>query len=149
MRGRLSVRRRRDSPSELPSSSNDADQSAVRRSGAEVDELKRGIGPRGGSARSPISGPSELRSSPPSRLAATRSGGLLARMSPEASPPIKLRPAGALIPPPDGQKNHSPDREDHEIARHDTFRGARQGAPLPYEDTICERTRPRLERLLP
>jgi hypothetical protein len=70
----------------------------------------------------------------PSRPAATRSGGLLARMSPEASPPIKLRPAGALIPPPHGQKNHSPDREDHEIARHDTFRGARQARRSPYED---------------
>ena len=53
-----------------------------------------------------------------------RSCGLLACMSSEAPPAIELRPAGALIPPPHGQKNDSPDREDHKIGRHDTFRGA-------------------------
>jgi hypothetical protein len=37
-------------------------------------------------------------------------------MSPEAPPPVKLGAAGALIPPPDGEKDNGPDREDHEIA---------------------------------
>jgi len=68
--------------------------------------------------------------------------GLLASVSPEAPPPIELSAAGALVPAPYGQNDDSSDREDHEIARHVTFRGARTGAPFPLiQFTICERTR--------
>jgi hypothetical protein len=48
-------------------------------------------------------------------------------MSPEAPPPVKLCAARALIPPPDGEKDNGPEREDDEIARHDTFRGSSYG----------------------
>jgi hypothetical protein len=54
-------------------------------------------------------------------------------MSPEAPSPVKLCAAGALIPSPDGEKDNGTDREDHEIARHDTFRGARQARRSSYD----------------
>jgi hypothetical protein len=37
---------------------------------------------------------------------------------PEAPAPIKLCPAGALIPPQHGQENKSPDRYHQEVSRH-------------------------------
>lgn len=62
--------------------------------------------------------------------------GLLARMSPKAPPPIKLCPAGALIPPPDGQNHDRPDREDQEIAQHDTFHDLAGASRSSYESII-------------
>jgi hypothetical protein len=68
-------------------------------------------------------------------------------MSPEAPPPVKLCAAGALIPPPDGQKNNGPDRADHEIAGHHSFRGAWQARRSCYDKDYRREKPARPERV--
>jgi hypothetical protein len=42
---------------------------------------------------------------------------------PAAPPPIKLSPAGSLVPPQYGQEDNSADRYDQDVSQRDTFHG--------------------------
>jgi hypothetical protein len=66
---------------------------------------------------------------------------------PEAPAPIKLCPAGALIPPQHGQENKSPDRYHQEVSRHGHLPCAGRRA-LPYARSIWREEPARLGTLL-